>query len=90
MCSAPIVIFVPFFKRRAGIAQCAKQRFIAAFIPRLAVEAFDESVLLWLARRDIVPINITLLNPFEDRNAVELGAVAPTEMYLRSAPSSRD
>jgi len=37
-----------------------------------------------------VPINITLLNPFEDRNAGELGAVAPTEMYLRPAPSSRD
>ena len=72
---APIVIFLPFVKRFAGITQCAKKRFISAFIPQLAVSAFDESVLLGLAQRDIVPINTIFLNPFEDRHAGELGAV---------------
>ena len=44
-------------------------------IPQLAVEAFDESVLLGLARRDIVPINTSFLNPFEDRHAGKFSSV---------------
>jgi hypothetical protein len=42
---------------------------------QLAVEAFDEAVLLGLARCDIVPINIILLNLLEDCHAGERGAV---------------
>jgi hypothetical protein len=34
------MILLPFFKRFAGIAQCAKQRFVEAFVSRFAVEAF--------------------------------------------------
>jgi len=41
---------------------------------KLAVEAFDEAVLLGLSRRDVMPIDTRFLNPFEDRHAGELSA----------------
>ena len=69
MWSAPVVTLLPFFKRSAGIAQCAEQRFIEAFIPEFAVEAFDKAVLLGLSWRDVMPIDASILDPFKDRHA---------------------
>ena len=87
MWPAPIVILLPFFKRMAGIGQRAEERFIEAFIAQLAVKAFDKAVLLGLARRDVVPINACILNPFEDRHARELSAIVRHNRFgmLRSA-----
>ena len=62
MWSAPVVILLPFFKRFAGIAQCAKQRFVEAFVSQFTVEAFNEAVLLGLSRRDVMPIDTGFLN----------------------------
>lgn len=42
----PVVILLPSCHRVAGVSQCAKQRFIETFVSSLAVEAFDEAVLL--------------------------------------------
>ena len=75
MWSVPVVILLPFFKRFAGIAQCAKQRFVEAFVSQFAVEAFNEAVLLGLSGRDIIPIDSRILHPLEDRHAGELGAI---------------
>ena len=75
MRSAPVVVFLPFFKRLACITQCAEQCLVQTFISKFAVEAFDEAVLLGFSRRDIVQINACILNPFEDRHAGELGTV---------------
>jgi len=75
MGSVPVISLLPVFKRFAGIAQFAKQRFIQAFIPQLAVEAFDETVLLGLAQCDVTPIDAGLLNPLEYRHACELTPV---------------
>ena len=75
MWSVQVIVLLPFFQRLAGLTQCAKERFIQAFVPQHAVEAFDEAVLLELSRRDVVPINTIFLNPFKDRHAGELGAV---------------
>jgi hypothetical protein len=69
------MILLPFFKRFAGIAQCAKQHFVEAFASRFAVEAFNEAILLELSRRYLMPIDTGFLNPFEDRHTGELGAV---------------
>lgn len=87
MWPAPIVILLPFFKRMAGIGQRAEERFIEAFIAQLAVKAFDKAVLLGLARRDVVPINACILNPFEDRHTRELSAIVRHNRFgmLRSA-----
>ena len=38
-------------------------------------EALDEGVLLRLAGRDVVPVDLPLLRPAQDRHAGELGAV---------------
>ena len=54
MWSAPVVVFLPFFQRLSGVVQCAEQCFVQAFISELAVEAFNETVLLGLSRRDVV------------------------------------
>ncbi len=72
----------------AGIGQRAEERFIEAFISQLAVKAFNEAVLLGLVPlhgntckacvrvgRNVVPINGSLLNPFEDRHTGELGSI---------------
>ena len=63
MWSAPVVILLPFFKRLTGIAQCAKQRFVEAFVSQFAVEAFDEAVLLRLSGRDVMPVDAGFLHP---------------------------
>ena len=79
MWSAPIVVLLPFFQRMTGVGQRAEERFIEAFISQLAVKAFNEAVLLGFSRCDIVPINVSLLNPFKDRTTGELGSVTPSE-----------
>ncbi len=35
------------------------------------VEALDEPILVWLARRNVVPFHIALLGPAQDRHAGE-------------------
>jgi len=75
MWPAPVVIPLPFFKRAAGIARCAKQRFVETFVSKLVVEAFDKAALLGLSRRDVMPIDTRFLNPFEDRHTGELSAI---------------
>jgi hypothetical protein len=63
MWSAPVVIHLPFFKRSASVVQCAEQRLVQTFISQLAVEAFDETILLGLARCDVMPIDAGFLHP---------------------------
>ncbi len=77
MWSAPVVIFLPLFQRLSCIPQCGEQCFVEAFNSQFTVEAFDETVLLGLLWRDVMPINACILNPFEDGHADELGPVTP-------------
>ena len=67
MRSVLVVVLHPFCDLRTGLIKRGKQRFIEAFVPETAVGTFDESVLCWLARRNVVPINLGLLAPFEHR-----------------------
>lgn len=39
------------------------------------IEALDEPVLIGLARRDVVPLDVAFLTPAQDRHAGQLGAV---------------
>lgn len=45
----PIVILLPFLPRFACVTYSAKQSLVKASLPLLAVEAFDEAVLLGLS-----------------------------------------
>ena len=75
MWSAPVVILLPFYQRMTSFGQPAEERFVGALISQLAIKAFNEAVLLGFSRCDIVPINVSLLKPFKDRHAGELGSV---------------
>lgn len=68
-------IFLPFFQRYPGFAQCSKQGLVQAFVSQLAIEAFDEAVFLRFSERDTMPIGACILNPCENGRAGELSAV---------------
>jgi hypothetical protein len=51
------------------LRQRGEQRLVQPFIAQPTVEAFRESVLLWLAGRDVVPTNLTILAPLQERHA---------------------
>ena len=58
-----IIIATPRFDDLAGHRQAPEHMLVEAFVPKPAVETFDESVLDRLARRDVVPADASLLLP---------------------------
>jgi len=48
---------------------------VQELIPQPGSEAFDEAILLRLARRDVVPADAALILPFEDRATCQFGSV---------------
>lgn len=50
-------------------------RLVDALVPEAAVEALDEAVLHGLDGSDVVPVDLPVLGPSQDRHAVDLGAV---------------
>lgn len=69
-----IVIDAPALDDGAGLGQGGENLLVQAFITEPAVEAFDEAVLLRLARRDVVPGHAGVIGPLEDRPAGHLAA----------------
>ncbi len=68
-----------------------EQRLVEALVPEAPVEALDEAVLHRLARRDVVPFDLPLLGPSEDRAGGELRAVvAHQHRYVLAANSELD
>ena len=57
------------------MSQAVEDFLVQAFVPQDAVEAFDEAVLLWLARVDVMPLDGVLVGPLQDRLASELGPI---------------
>ena len=70
-----VVVVSPEPQHRAGMAERHEQRLVEAFVAQTTVEALDVAVLLRLARRDVVPLDRSLLRPSQDRQAGQLGAV---------------
>src|SRR3546814_14366466 len=66
------------------------QRLVEALVTQAAVEALDIAVLLRLARRDVVPLDRSLLRPSQDRQAGQLGAVAAHDHQRRYASDGDD
>ena len=81
-----VVVVSPEPQHRAGMAEGHEQRLVEAFVTQAAVEALDVAVLLRLARRDVVPLDRSLLRPSQDGQAGELGAVAHWEASEREPP----
>jgi len=75
MRSYGIVILLPGGENGAGLGERREERFIEALVAQPPYEALDESVLLRLAGRDVVPGHIARLHPLEHDHAGELGPV---------------
>ena len=70
-----VEIVAPCRHQTAGMAQAVEQMLIKAFVPHPAIEAFHEPVLHRLAGCAVVPINFTVLLPFQDGIAGQFGSV---------------
>ncbi len=57
------------------MAQAVEQVLVQQLVPHSSVEAFDEAVLHGLARRDIVPLDLPVLLPFQDGIRGQFGPV---------------
>jgi hypothetical protein len=58
-----------------GVREAVEDLFVEAFVAQAAVEAFNQPVLLGLARIDVMPGHFGITCPFEDRRAGELGTI---------------
>src|SRR3546814_4168514 len=72
------------------MAERHEQRLVEALVTQAAVEALDIAVLLRLARRDVVPLDRSLLRPSRDRQAGQLGAVVAHDHQRRYASDGDD
>ena len=70
-----VVIDPPGFDDASGIIQPIEKMLIEALIAQTAVEALDEGILGGFAGRDIVPFDLGVLDPFEDRVTGQFGAI---------------
>ena len=69
-----VVVFPPLFDQDLRFAQAVEYLAVEKFIPHPPVEAFDECVLAWFSRRDVMPVDPGVLNPPQDGHAGEFGA----------------
>ena len=70
-----IVVVPPAFDHGTRLGEAAEDLLVQALVSQLAVEAFDEAVLLGLARSDVVPVHAGAVGPFEHDPAGHLGSV---------------
>lgn len=75
MWPVPVVVLLACCDMGSCFGQRREQRFIEALVPEAAVEAFDKSILHWLAWLDVMPVDAGLLAPFENGHAGEFGSV---------------
>ncbi len=69
-----VVVVSPKGQLAPCIVQAVEHLLVQEFVAQAAVEAFDEGVLLGLARVDIMPVDIVVVRPFQDRPTGELCA----------------
>ena len=57
------------------MAQVGEQVFVEALVAQAAIEALDEAVFNWHPRRDVMPLDLALLLPFQDGIRCQLRSV---------------
>ena len=57
------------------MSEAVEQVFVQALIPHASVEGLHKAVLHWLARGDVVPVNLAVLLPFQDRIGSQFGPI---------------
>ena len=73
--SPGVVILDPCGDLLAGMGGASKQRLVEQLVTHPPVQAFDERVLGWFARRGLVPFDPGLAAIFEHRVRGQFGAV---------------
>ena len=81
-----VVVMPPSGAQSPGVGARREDRLVQAFVPKPAVKALDESILLRLARRDVMPGDPTVLVLFEGRRRGQLGAVVTDDRDRPAAP----
>ena len=71
-----VKIDAPRCDQLTGVSEAVEQVLVQALVPHPAVEAFDKAVLHWLAGGDVMPVNLAVLLPFQDRIRRQFGSVA--------------
>ena len=75
MWSLVVEVGAPGRDQSVSMAQAIEQVLIQAFVALPAVEAFYKPVLHRLAGCDVVPVNLPVFLPFQDRIAGQFGSV---------------
>ena len=70
-----VVVMAPSRQHFSGVGEAIEDILVEAFVPQFPIEAFNEAILLRLARRDVVPGDAGLVLPFQDRPAGQFRAV---------------
>jgi len=70
-----VVVVLPDRQGLAGLGERSEEGLVEQLVAQSSVEALDEGILLRLARRDVMPFDLRLLRPAQDRHAGQLGAV---------------
>ena len=82
MRSLGVVDVGPAGDNRARVVDAEEQGLVQKLVAHPAVERLAVAVLHGFARRDVVPLHLHLLGPFEDRVRGELGSIARREEAL--------
>ena len=56
-----VVVIFPDREGLAGMGERSEQRLVEQLVTQSSIEALNECILLWLARRDVVPFDPCLL-----------------------------
>ena len=62
-----VVVIAPEGQLAAGIGQAVEDLLVQAFVAQAAVEALDVAILLRLARINVVPLDLVVVRPLQDR-----------------------
>lgn len=71
------------------MAQRGEPRLVQVFVAQAAIETFDLIILLRLAGRDVLPLDLPVLRPTQDRQARQFGPVVAHD-HQRLAANRND
>ncbi len=89
MRSVCIVGDPPCFDDPSSVSVACEEMLVEALIPEATDEALDESVLLRLARLDVMPFDIPVAPPLEDGMAGQFRAVVRDDHAGSATPPDK-
>ena len=81
-----VVVVPPGFQFLTGMSEAGEDRLVQELVAQASIEALDEPVLVGLARCDVVPLNVALLRPAQDRHAGQFSAVVADDRVRACHP----